>query len=70
MRDIFSGETFSPEDGGVIFNLVRESGGVEAAGAYAETYTNRAIKEINMLPNGSHRDMLDALTRQLLVREK
>ena len=70
LRDIFSRETFSPEEGGIIFNLVREAGGVEAAGKYAETYTTRAIRDIDTLPKGSHRDMLSVLTRQLLNREK
>ena len=70
LRDIFAKDRFSPEEGGLVFNLVRESGGVEAAGKYAETYTNRAIREIDALPVGSQRDMLSALTRQLLQRDK
>jgi heptaprenyl diphosphate synthase len=69
LQEIFSKETFTFEDSKNIFNLVRESGGVEAAGKYAEVYTNRAIREIDSLPKGSHRDMLATLARQLLIRE-
>jgi heptaprenyl diphosphate synthase len=69
LQEVFANKTFSPDDGTRIVNLVRESGGVEAAGKYAETYTNRAIRDIGTLPKGKHRDMLSQLTLQLLVRE-
>jgi heptaprenyl diphosphate synthase len=69
LRDIFSRPSFTAEDGGRIFTLVRQSGGVEAAGKYAENYTNRALREIDALPPGKNRDMLEALTRRLLTRE-
>ena len=70
LRTIFAKDSFTPEDGGQIFRLVREAGGADAAGIYAEIYTSRALREIDSLPRGHHRDMLTALTRQLLTREK
>jgi heptaprenyl diphosphate synthase len=66
---LFSGAFFSPEDAGVILDLVRRSGGIEAARFYAETYTGRALREIGKLPVGKGRDMLEQLTRRLLVRD-
>jgi heptaprenyl diphosphate synthase len=69
LRDIFSRPSFTPEEGPVIFNLVSRSGGVEAAGKYAEQYTARALRGISALPPGKNRDMLDTLTRRLLIRE-
>ena len=69
LRDIFSRNTFTAEEGRTIFSLVRGCGGPEAAGRYAEIYTNRALREISSLPPGENRDMLETLTRRLLVRQ-
>ena len=69
LRDIFSQAAFTAEDGARIFTLVRQSGGPQAAGKYAENYTNRALREIAVLPPGKNRDMLETLTRRLLIRE-
>ncbi|GHT65242.1 geranylgeranyl pyrophosphate synthase [Spirochaetia bacterium] len=69
LRGFFSADHFSVGDSGAIIGLVRNSGGLEAARAYAEKYTARAIREIAALPAGSPRDMLDRLTRLLLVRD-
>jgi heptaprenyl diphosphate synthase len=68
LRKIFSQSTFRPDDSGQIITLVRESGGVEAAGKFAALYTGRALREISLLPPGKHRDMLDILIRRLLIR--
>ncbi|MDR2404424.1 MAG: polyprenyl synthetase family protein [Spirochaetaceae bacterium] len=70
LRDIFSRAAFTAEEGARIFNLVRQSGGAEAAGRYAENYTSRALREIAALPPGKNRDMLEILTRRLLIREQ
>jgi heptaprenyl diphosphate synthase len=69
LRDIFSRQAFTAEEGARIFDLVRRTGGAEAAGKYAETYTGRALREIGALPRGKNRDMLETLTRRLLIRE-
>jgi heptaprenyl diphosphate synthase len=66
---IFSRDFFKAEDGAKIAALVRDSGGIEAASAYAAEYTGRALREIGLLPPGKYRDMLDALARRLLVRK-
>ena len=69
LRDIFSKGFFTPDESESIYQLVRESGGAIAADTYAKTYTNRAIREIDTLPRGNHRDMLATLTRLLLIRD-
>ncbi|MDR1948905.1 MAG: polyprenyl synthetase family protein [Spirochaetaceae bacterium] len=70
LRDIFSRAAFTAEEGTVIFTVVLRSGGVEAAAKYAESYTNRALREIAILPPGKNRDMLNTLTRRLLTRDQ
>jgi heptaprenyl diphosphate synthase len=70
LRDIFSRTAFTAEEGARIYKLVRQSGGAEAAGRYAENYTNRALREIGALPPGKNRDMLEILTRRLLIRKQ
>jgi heptaprenyl diphosphate synthase len=69
LRKIFSQSTFKADDSGEIVALVRDSGGIEAAGKCAAEYTGRALREISLLPPGKHRDMLDALVRRLLIRK-
>jgi heptaprenyl diphosphate synthase len=68
LRSLFSAKHFSPGDSDTIINLVRSSGGVEGARVYAEQYTSRALREIGGLPPGKSRDMLEKLTRRLLIR--
>ena len=70
LKDIFSRDTFTPEEAKVIFTQVQNCGGVEAAGRYAEHYTNRALRDIAALPPGENRDMLETLTRRLLTRQE
>ena len=69
LRRILSRDSFSAEEGKVIYSLVRSCGGAEAASKHAETYTNRALREISLLPAGEGRDMMEALTRRLLIRQ-
>ena len=70
LRGIFSRETFRPEETGTIFSLVKSCGGVEEAAKHAESYTNRALREIGCLPAGENRDMLETLARRMLVRKE
>jgi heptaprenyl diphosphate synthase len=70
LRDIFSQDSFAVEESGKIFSLVRSSGGPEAAGRCAADYTNRALREISCLAPGEDRDMLETLTRRLLIRQE
>ena len=69
LKNIFSRDTFSAEDARVIFSHVRDCGGVERAAKEAGNYTNRALKDIADLPPGENRDMLENLTRRLLIRQ-
>ncbi|MDR0706989.1 MAG: polyprenyl synthetase family protein [Treponema sp.] len=70
LRSFFSDPTFTADDPNAIIKLVCENGGVEAARSFAETYTNRAMREIARLPNGAARDMLGKLTLKLLGRDR
>ncbi|MCL2374647.1 MAG: polyprenyl synthetase family protein, partial [Treponema sp.] len=70
LRDIFSRDSFTPEEAKIIFTHARERGGVEAAGKYAMTYTCRALRDIAALPPGENRDVLETLTKRLLLRQQ
>jgi len=68
LGEIFSRPVFTPEEGRLIFERVRQSGGVEEAGRYAGRYTGRALREIAGLPPGQPRDLFNTLTERLLRR--
>ena len=70
LREIFSRDTFSGEEADVIFSRVRDCGGVEKSARQAAVYTNRALRDIASLPPGENRDMLEILTRRLLIRQE
>ena len=70
LRDILSRGVFTAGEGEKIFSLVQSSGGAEAAVKHAAIYTNRALKDIASLPSGENRDMLETLTRRLLIRQE
>lgn len=58
------------DDGRVaeVVALVRESGALERAEAYASRYTDRALSEIGRLPEGEARRNLSQLAGKLLSR--
>jgi heptaprenyl diphosphate synthase len=66
----FSQPVFRVDDPEKIIDLVRESGGVEAAYAFAETYTSRALREISLLPRCPARDILEKTAIKLLKRDR
>jgi heptaprenyl diphosphate synthase len=68
LQGLFARESFSAGDSETIITLVRDCGGIEEAQRHAERYTGRALREIGALPAGRPRDMLEKLTRRLLVR--
>jgi heptaprenyl diphosphate synthase len=70
LRSLFSKPAFTVDDPGAIIKLARENGGVEGARAFAETYTNRAMREIARLPDCAARDMLEKLALKLLRRDR
>lgn len=49
--------------------LVLKSGGVESAKELAEKYTNRALQQIERLPEKNIRAMMLDITSRLLQRE-
>jgi heptaprenyl diphosphate synthase len=70
LRTIFSREMFTHEETAAIFAQVQSSGGIEEAEKYAKSYSDRALKEIACLPPGENRDMLETLTKRMLVRKE
>jgi len=70
LKNVFSRDNFSAADASVIFNQVQNSKALESSGKQAALYTDRALKDIAALPPGENRDMLETLTRRLLVRQQ
>jgi heptaprenyl diphosphate synthase len=68
LPSLFEGDSFSAGESEAIITLVRDAGGVEEARRYAARYTGRALREIEALPEGKPRDMMEKLTRRLLIR--
>ena len=68
LAKLCSKDTFQKTDINSIITLVHELGGTGMAGAYARQFTNRALNEIDKLPRGTSRDMLEKLTNNLLIR--
>lgn len=61
-------ERFRTADVSALVAEVVERGGVEDARAYARRYTDRALREISLLPKGEGRAMMETLARSLLDR--
>ena len=70
LKDIFSRDTFTPEEARAVFTQVQNCGGAAAADKYAVNYTNRALKDLAALPPGENRDILETFTRRLLIRQE
>ncbi|MDR0785456.1 MAG: polyprenyl synthetase family protein [Treponema sp.] len=68
LKALFSKPSFTVKDDNKIISLVKKSKGVEAAYSFAEVYTNRALKEISLLPKGKGRETLEKITKRLLIR--
>jgi heptaprenyl diphosphate synthase len=60
---------YSPDRISAIVHLTDSLGGISLARETARLYTQRAVREIERLPDGRARDELESLSRQLLVRE-
>jgi heptaprenyl diphosphate synthase len=69
LKALFSKSPFTVEDGNEIISLVKEAKGVSAAYTFAEVYTNRALKEISLLPKGQGQRALEKITKRLLIRD-
>lgn len=61
-------DTFPQSDFNTIIRLTLELGGIEESYRYSRRYTNRALKEIERLPPGKSRTMMEKLTHKLLER--
>lgn len=63
-----NGSSMSQEDVTMVLSLIEKYQGVEEAKNLAERYTNKALKGINHLPEQPEKQLLLALTKQLLNR--
>lgn len=68
LKALFSKPSFTVEDGNEIISLVKASKGVSVAYSFAEVYTNRALREISLLPKGQGQRALEKITQRLLIR--
>jgi heptaprenyl diphosphate synthase len=68
LKELTVPEQFALADSERVISLVRESGSIEAARNCAKKYTDRALREIALLPGGVPRNMLEKLAQRLLVR--
>ncbi|MDR0511568.1 MAG: polyprenyl synthetase family protein [Treponema sp.] len=69
LKEIFSKDFFLQEQSNIILSQVRNLGGDKAALEVAGIYTKRALKDITALPPCDGKDILQSLTRRLLVRQ-
>ncbi|CQR47466.1 Heptaprenyl diphosphate synthase component 2 [Paraliobacillus sp. PM-2] len=63
-------EALDMEDMQYISTIIQQEQGIEKAKMLAERYTNKAIKELNKLPNGNYKNHLYTITMNLLNRNK
>ena len=63
------GDELTDEDISLLVARIHEYGGLEKAQQLAERYTQRALREINKLPNIPEKAILHELTGQLLNRQ-
>jgi heptaprenyl diphosphate synthase len=61
-------QNIQQKDFGSIMTMVKTLGGIETAGMYARTFSNRALREIMKLPQGDARSLLEKVTNTLLIR--
>lgn len=59
---------FSDHELKQISHYIEQNNGIEKAMKLAERYTEKALNELNKLPNGDYKDTLNQLTVQLLKR--
>ncbi|MBM7543197.1 polyprenyl synthetase family protein [Amphibacillus cookii] len=59
---------FSKSDLQKLSNIIEEADGIEKAKKIAERYTNKALRELEKLPNGHYKHHLYHLTSQMLKR--
>lgn len=66
---ILSKDSYSDDDINDIINISRETGGVQKARELAKKYTEKAFKEIALLPEVPEKELLRDMASKLLVRE-
>ena len=52
-----------------VLELVKEAGGIEKARVLAEKYTNKALKQINQLPENQVKITISRISEQMLARK-
>ncbi|WP_244244597.1 polyprenyl synthetase family protein [Marinilactibacillus kalidii] len=67
-KEQFAKEVYTQEDLITIRNVLIETKGIESAFKMAERYTDKALKLIQQLPDGSSKQDIERLTKTLLQR--
>lgn len=62
--------TLTQADTDIIADIIQQEQGIEKAWQLAERYTNKALKELNKLPDGNYKNHLYSITIQLLNRKR
>lgn len=68
LLELLQREEYSEDDVAEVINLVNKYDGVEKARSIAHKYTNKAYKQIKLLPENEYREILLEITRMLLDR--
>ena len=66
---LLKGATISDSEVQEVLELVKEAGGIEKARALAEKYTNKALKQINQLPENQVKITISRISEQMLARK-
>lgn len=66
---LLKGAAISDSEVQEVLELVKEAGGIEKARALAEKYTNKALKQINQLPENQVKITISRISEQMLARK-
>lgn len=66
---LLKGAAISDSEVQEVLELVKEAGGIERARALAEKYTNKALKQINQLPENQVKITISRISEQMLARK-
>ncbi|HJA89866.1 MAG TPA: polyprenyl synthetase family protein, partial [Candidatus Jeotgalibaca merdavium] len=66
---LLKGATISDSEVQDVLELVKAAGGIEKARVLAEKYTNKALKQINQLPESQAKTTISRISEQMLARK-
>jgi heptaprenyl diphosphate synthase len=69
LSDILISESYSDNDIKRIIGLVNNLGGIEMSRELAKKYTEKAFKQLSILPESDSKKILMEITEKLLIRD-